>query len=250
MAVPVAHASPQLKVGNTWTITGTYSYSDAGYAGMAGNYSEIGHFTDVFKVDSIYLTSMAISEVRSTVWSSTGNGMFTNFSGGQTTTSNRRYIINSTTLDIISETISKNATGHPTSVLIDPTALVQGNTIMRTAWEPALANTTTIATNVPATVSGSVMLTLNGSPLKLWNVTYTANSAGEFTYYTGPTNTVSSPAGPETDSTLYESTYGIIAGWSTIGTFLADQCSGCNGGWTEHYVSNALLTSSNINFGT
>jgi hypothetical protein len=123
---------------------------------------------------------------------------------------------------------------------------------MRRWFRPALGNSTTIAVNVPATVSGSETLMLNGASLKLWNVTCTGNGEGQWDYqYTSLSSQVRYSVGPETDTLLYESTYGIIAGRSVVGTYTAfEHCTGCGGGWTENYVNTALLTSSNIDFGT
>ena len=191
-------------------------------------------------------------------WTCSSTGWFSCSGGsaGQTNTYNYGYIINSTTLRYISttgyETSKVNATGHHTYLLVDPSELVQGGTVSIRWYVPSEGNTTITEIDAPWMVSGSVTEALNGSSLKLWNVTYTGSHEGEFDYNTGQPNIYRYSVGPETYAYLYESTYGIVAGWSIVGTYTAfEHClTGCSGGWTENYVGNALLTSSNINFGS
>jgi hypothetical protein len=252
MVLPAVHATPQLKEGDTWTNTGTYSYSDVGWGPELGKYTEVGHVTDTYKVDNTTGTTITISETYEDAWTHSGTGWFGS-TGGQTNTWTYRYIIDSTTLNVISETDQiKNASGNPTYMVVDPSKLVQGGTVMRMWWAPYAGNSTMIATATPCTVSGNENTVLNSAHLTLSNVTCSGNTIGEFSYTYGGTNQqYRYSVGPLTETYFFETTYGIMAGWSITGTFTAfEHCSGCSGGWTEDYVNNMLLTSSNINFGT
>jgi len=241
------------------TVEGRRHVDDYGYSKTAdgwgpelGKYSEDGKYTYTFKVDKTFGTEIAISEVDVVTWTSTSTGWFGNAPGGETDKNNYRYIINSTSLKVISETWSKNDTGHFTWVLIDPSTLVKGATLIRTWWAPYNGNTTSIATDQPATVLGSITESLNGTDLTLWNVAVTGPATGIWYYYTGQPNIYRYSIGQETDALLYESTYGIWAGYSVVGTYTGYvHCDGCGGGgWTDTFANTGILTSSNINFGT
>jgi hypothetical protein len=241
----------QLKAGDTWTLSGTSTFTAVGWGPQLGKYSETDHFTMTFKVDSSDAAELAISEVRVTTWSSTATGAFGQGTDGATNTNNYRYIINATTLRIIAETWTKDDKGYPTWVLIDPSTLAQGATVTRTWWTPTSGNSTTTATNVQMTVSGSQTIVVNGSNLKIWNVTYTGITTGN--WYYSPTTMATNvwSVGPETDVSQYDSNYGILVGYSWSGTYTAtEHCMGnplCNGGgWTDTGAGNYRLTSSNL----
>jgi len=249
ITIPLAHASNQLKVGDTWTLSGTGTYTANGWGPEAGKYYETDRYTDTFKVDSFDGTRLAISEVFVDTWSYTATGWFINtYATSGTSTHNYRYIINATTLRIIAETWSKNDTGHSTYILIDPSSLVQGATLMRTWWTPYQGNSSTMATDVPWTVSGSQTIPFNGTNLQIWNTTHTGMALGNWYYYDKDTNTYPYSAGPETDVLQYDGNYGIFVGYSYSGTYTAvEHCSMCSGGWTDTAVYTEQLTSSNIN---
>jgi len=257
IVLPAAHAKMQLKAGDTWTLSGKSTYTASGWGAEAGKYYETDSFTNTFKVDSFDGTKLAISQVNIDSWSYTATGWFLSVSGASTSgtnTHNYRYIVNSTTLRIIAETWTKDDKGYPTWVLIDPSTLAQGAAVTRTWWTPTSGNSTTIATNVQMTVSGSQTIPFNGTNLQIWNVTYTGITTGNW-YYSPGVNTYAWSVGPETDVSQYDSNYGILVGFSWSGAYTAtEHCMGnpsCNGGgWTDTGAGSYRLTNSNLEGGS
>jgi len=248
--MPLAHAVGRpLKAGDTWTLSVSYNHYAAGWGSDLGNYNETGHYKDIFTVESNSQGILVLSEVKTATWTSVGFGFFGNGQNG-TNTFNYRYVINSTTLNVISETGGSNSSvGHPAWMLIDPSTLVQGATIVRTWWAPSFGSATSTSFSssysVQNVVSGNETISFKGESLNVWNLVYTGNGIGMSAIVAG-TGVVYS-TGKETDTTQFDHTYGILAGLRILGTYSG---SFGTGGWTDSKSYSGQISASNLNFGS
>lgn len=244
---PVANASGrQLKAGDTWTLSVTYNHSAVGWGSDLGNYNETGRYTDSFSVDSNSHGIVVISEVKTVTWTSLGFGFFGDGQNG-TNTYDYRYVVNASSLNVISETGTTNSsTGHPAWMLIDPATLVQGATLTRTLWAPNLGTTTLSSPyTVPNVVSGNETIAFDGANLNVWNLVYSGNGLGMSAVVAG-TGVVYS-TGKETDTTQFDHAYGILVGLTIAGTYSASFGSG---GWNDSKFYSGQITASNLSFST
>jgi hypothetical protein len=245
--IPLAHAAGKpLKPGDTWTLSVSYNHYAVGWGSDLGNYNETGHYADTFTVDSNSQGILILSETKTVTWTSIGFGFFGDGQNG-TNTFDYRYVINATTLNVISETGGSNSsTGHPAWMLIDPSTLVQGATVVRAWWAPSFDSTTFSSPyTVPNVVSGNETLPFKGESLNVWNLVYSGKGVGMSAIVAG-TGLVYS-TGKETDTTQFDHTYGIIVGLTIVGTYSG---SFGTGGWTDSKSYSGQITASNLSFGS
>lgn len=245
--MPLAHAGGRpLKPGDTWTLSVSYNHYAVGWGSDLGNYNETGHYADTFTVDSNRQGILILSETKTVTWTSVGFGFFGDGQNG-TNTFDYRFVINSTTLNVISETGGSNSsTGHPAWMLIDPSTLVQGATVVRAWWAPSFGSTTFSSPyTVPNVVSGNETLSFKGESLNVWNLVYSGKGVGMSAIVAG-TGLVYS-TGKETDTTQFDHTYGILVGLTIVGTYSG---SFGTGGWTDSKSYSGQISASNLSFGS
>ena len=251
--MPLAHAGGRpLKAGDTWTLFVSYNHFAVGWGSDLGNYNETGHYLDTFTVNSNSQGIVTLSEIKTVTWTSVGFGFFGEGQNG-TNTFDYRYVINATTLNVISETGSNSSTGHSAWMLIDPSTLVQGATVARTWWAPSFGSTTfsspytvpNVVSTVPDVVSGNETISFRGESLNVWNLVYTGNGIGMSAIVAG-TGVVYS-TGKETDTTQFDHTYGILVGLTIVGTYSGSYGTG---GWTDSKSYSGQITASNLSFGS
>ncbi len=243
-------ASPSLVPGTWWTLKGSYqqSYSGTGGQGQA-SYTETGNYTDSFLVRSIDSSTMSIRMQINGAYSCIAQGTFAGLScgppNGGTFAETVEWTIYTSTLLVASFTrngqAETQAVGHPVWLIQNPSKLTDGGKTPFSWCVPTSDVKGCSITDVQASVS-TQQVNLKGNMAKVWVVTYTGQTIGNYQNSEGAYST-----GPETDSWQYDPVYGIFLGGSRNQKFNGTQTGGA-GTWTEIYSENDQFVDSSLTF--
>lgn len=236
--------SGQLKVGDQWTVSGTYENALTGSGKYQGNYNETGPWSEVFSVASVS-DSLTISAIYQYTSSEVSSGYFSTYatSNGQHSYTSL-YVINQTSLAFISSSEYRpNRAGHPNWLLVNASALVTGGSVSLT-WlmpSPGGKGQVTVA-NVPWKVTSNQQVTVGSSNLQIWGITYSGNSQGSWSQTDSAGQQVYA-VGPKTEIIYYDSVYGLFVGTAVSGTYHLNTDGGT---WNETDMISGQISSSNI----
>ncbi|MFI5449111.1 MAG: hypothetical protein ACHQ03_05010 [Candidatus Bathyarchaeia archaeon] len=240
--------SGQLKVGDQWTVSGTYENALTGSGKYQGNYNETGPWSEVFSVASVS-DSLTISAIYQYTSSEVSSGYYSNYA----TTNGQHsytalYVINQTSLAFISSSeFGPNRAGHPNWLLVNASALVAGGTVPLTWFMPSTSGEGQVTVvNVPWKVTGNQQVTVGSSNLQIWGITYSGNSQGSWSETNSAGQQVYA-VGPETEIINYDSVDGLFVGTAVSGTY---HLSADEGAWNETDTISGQISSSNISFGS
>jgi hypothetical protein len=245
-------ASATLSAGTSWTLKGTYQWSLTGTGSHQGSYIETGDYNAKYFVASSDPSTISINVTNSGTWSCSGQGSVFDQSCGATksgTWSNTRtWTLYTSTLLVQSSVRGGSArpwwVGHPSWVLKDPSKLSDRGTTPLTWCVPTTdTNDCPDATDVQASVS-TQQLSLKGSMVKVWAVTYTGQEAGSYQNSAGVWE-----VGPETDTYQYDPVYGTVVGASWNYKYEGTEPGG-KSDWTESSTENLQFVDSSLTFTT
>ncbi len=248
---PVTYANRgQLKVGDQWTVSGTYENALTGSGKYQGNYNETGPWSEVFSVASVSDSTLTISAIYQYTSSEVSSGYFSSYatSNGQHSYT-ALYVINQTSLIFISSSeYGPNRAGHPNWLLVNTSALVAGGSVPLTWFMPSPGGKgqVTVA-DVPWKVMGSQQVTVGSANLQIWGITYSGNSEGPWSETSSGSGSSVYAVGPETEVIYYDSAYGLFVGTAVSGTY---HLNADGGTWNETDMINGQISSSNISFGS
>ncbi len=248
--LPVTYANRgQLKVGDQWTVSGTYENALTGSGKYQGTYNETGPWSEVFSVASVSGSALTISAIYQYTSSEVSSGYFSNYatSNGQHSFT-ALYVINQTSLIFISSSeYGPNRAGHPNWLLVNTSALVAGGSVPLTWFVPSPdgKGQVTVA-DVSWKVLGSQQVTVGSSNLQIWGITCSGNSEGSWSETNSAGQQVYA-VGPETEVIYYDSAYGVFVGTTVSGTY---RLNADGGTWNETDMINGQISSSNISFGS
>jgi hypothetical protein len=246
--LPVTYAnSGRLKVGDQWTVSGTYENALTGSGKYQGKYDETGPWSEVFSVATVGGSTLTISSVYQYTSSEVSSGYFSNYA----TTNGQHsytalYVINQTSLIFISSSeYGPNRAGHPNWLLVNASALVAGGSVPVTWFMPSPGGKgqVTVA-DVLWKVMGSQQVTVGSSNLQIWGITYSGNSQGSWSETNSAGQQVYA-VGPETEVINYDSVYGLFVGTTVSGTY---HLNADGGTWNETDMIHGQISSSNISF--
>jgi hypothetical protein len=246
--LPVTYANRgQLKVGDQWTVSGTYENALVGSGKYQGKYDETGPWSEVFSVASVSGSTLTISALYQYTSSEVSSGYFSNYatSNGQHSYT-ALYVINETSLIFISSSeYGPNRAGHPNWLLMNTSALVAGGSVPLTWFMPSLGGKgqVTVA-NVLWKVMGSQQVTVGSANLQISGITYSGNSQGSWSETNSAGQQVYA-VGPETEVIYYDGGYGLFVGTAVSGTY---HLNADGGTWNETDMINGQISSSNISF--
>jgi len=240
----------QLKVGDQWTVSGTYENALTGSGKYQGYYNETGPWSETFSVASVSDSMLTVSAAYQYTSSEVSSGYFTNYatSDGQHSY-NYLYIINQTTLMFISSSDDgPNRAGHPNWLLVNTSALVAGGTVPLTWFMPSPGGKGQVTvTDVPWKVTESHQVTVGSASLQVWGITYAGNTQGAWSEMSSGSGTPTYAVGPETNVIYYDNVYGLFVGTNVYGTF---HLNSDGGSWNETDMISGQISSSNIDFGS
>ncbi len=259
MFVPSVHGFvPQLKAGDSWTLSGNFSDLVVGHGAAGGVLNDSGQASSVFTVASNDGSKLIIAEVDTAQYSYTisgnigiGHNAYPMTPSG-TATANNRNIINDTDLTFIGSTRNPQFAGKTNFLVVDPSTLVTGNTITMVpggwifpfAGELCADGFPFTLANAVWNVNGNQSVAYGGGNLQAPSVTYTGIHGGCWW------SSDAGDSGRQTDTYLYDTTYGVIVGVVSTGTYLGSaQANGSTiGNYTETANVNLHLSSTNLNF--
>jgi len=246
-------ASPTLPAGTWWTLKGTYQYSLSGTGSHQGSYTETGNYTMRLLITSSDASTVSIHIQNDGTWSCSGEGsVFKDVSCGPRTSgtwsNTRDWTVYTSTLLVQSFVRGGQArpwwVGHPTWILTNPSKLTDGGTTPLTWCVPTTdTNDCPVATDVQASVS-TQQLSLKGSMVKVWVVTYTGQNAGHYQNSAGVFE-----VGPMTESYQYDPVYGTVVGASWNERYDGSEPEG-KGGWTKTNLESQQFMDSSLTFTT
>ena len=246
--LPVTYANRrQLKVGDQWTVSGSYENALVGSGKYQGKYDEMGPWSEVFSVTSLSGSTLTISAVYQYTSSQVSSGYFSNYAtrNGQHSYT-ALYVINDTSLIFISSSeYGPNRAGHPNWLLVNTSALVEGGSVPLTWFmsSPDGRGQVTVA-NVSWKVMGSQQVAVGNADLQIWGITYSGNSQGSWSETDSAGQQVYA-VGPETEVIYYDGGYGLFVGTTVSGTY---HLNADGGTWNETDMINGQISSSNISF--
>ena len=248
--LPVTHANGgQLKVGDQWTVSGTYENTLIGSGKYQGKYNETGPWSEEFSVASVSDSTLTISAVYQYTSSEVSSGYFSSYAtnNGQHSYT-ALYVINETSLIFISSSeYGPNRVGHPNWLLVNTSALVAGRSVPLTWFMPSPGGKgQTTVVDVSWKVMGSQQVTVGSMNLQIWGMTYSGNSEGSWSETNSAGQQVYA-VGPETEVIYYDSVYGLFVGTAVSGTY---HLNADGGTWNETDMINGQISSSNIAFGS
>ena len=236
----------RLKVGDWWSIKGAYHWTSTGSGTDSGTWTEDGQYTEKFTVTSLDSNTITISYHYSDSWSSTATGGYIEANGGSTnkdtSTETANYVIDLSSFNVLNATEKgKNWIGYPTMILVNPAGLQEGATVQRGWWMPSNDAKSDAVKLVTWSVGTPQTIPIKGQTVNAWSLSYTGQRLG---YWYGSNSKVY-PTGPQTDTRLYDSIYGIFVGISSSGEFRLEKQ---NGGWTETYSETSRIDDTNLAF--
>lgn len=171
-----------------------------------------------------------------------------------TATVNNRNIINDTDLAFIGSTRNSQFAGKTNFLVVDPSTLVTGNTVTMVpggwifpfAGELCADGFPFTLANAVWNVNGNQSVAYGGGNLQASSVTYTGIQSG--CWWSG----LAADSGRQMDTYLYDTTYGVIVGVVSTGTYTGSiQAQGVTiGNFTETANVNLHLSSTNLSFST
>jgi len=242
-------ASPTLPAGTWWTLKGTYQWSLSGTGSHQGSYTETGNYTTKFLITSSDPSTMSIHIQNDGALSCSGQGSVFDLSCGPRTSwtwsNTRDYTIY--TISLLVQSFTRNGqvrtgpVGHPIWVLTNPSKLTDGGTTPLLWFVPNSDATDDHPTDVQASVS-TQQLSLKGSMVKAWVITYTGQVLGSY-----QNSAKVYESGVETDSYQYDPVYGTVVGASYNYKFDGTEPGGV-GSWTESNSENVQFADSSLTF--
>ena len=236
--------SSSLAVGDSWTVTESINRTAIGTGAYAGDCTmqETGQFT--LTVTSLKGTIMILRSDYETSSDYTGHGAF--LSTKQLCTSSKSINTATLTVDVANLKVvsvdpsSSNVNGlvgHTLWFMVDPKQFSTGSVL--SSW----VSPSNQYTDVQWTVTGAQVLQVKGQSIDAYGVTYSGQSSGNWKDISS--NTWSN--GPAMQTRLYDATYGIYIGGSSVGKFTY---AASNGGWTETSSCRRQISDTNIKFST
>jgi hypothetical protein len=227
---PVAVAeSATLKSGDWWTVNGTVQRTATGSGSDSGEWTLNGTYVDKYTVLSRDDKTVMISFDETGSWSTTATKTWVSPNGGATNTgpwsSTITYTIDAAALKVkaVSNKDYNDVIGHPSWIILNAKGLSQGSSV-QLGWEvPSSDAKSSTYTDVPWNVDKQVV-NFKGMNLNVWSLTHAGDDFG----YWRSGNVHSK--GTLTETSLYDTSYGIYLGDSRIGNYAFARTGG---GWTE-----------------
>jgi len=238
----------QLKVGDQWTVSGTYENALTGSGKYQGKYNETGPWSEEFSVASVSNSTLTISAVYQYTSSEVSSGYFSSYAtrNGQHSYT-YLYVINETSLIFISSSDAPNRAGHPNWLLVNTSLLVAGGSVPLTWRTPSPGGKgQATVTDVPWKVMGNQQMTLGSVNLQVWGIGYSGNSEGSWSETSSGSGLPVYAVGPETEVIYYDSVYALFVGTSVSGTY---HLNADGGAWNETDMIKGQISSSNIILG-
>ena len=238
LPAPVAAVSPaaSLPIGSHWTLNVTSHYTASGYGIFAGEWTRDAKSTEQYTVQSRDANTITITYAFSGSYSNTATETWISPNGGNSThgtftPKQNDYTIDLTTLKVTAVTNSdnKNDVGTRIWFMINPQGLSSGSTLSY-YWK---------GSEVPWKVSEPTSVKIKGTNVNGVSITYSDEANG----WWNVGNTYSQ--GPETDTYVFDSAYGLLMGITQTGNYKFTKQSG---GWTETKAVTSEISDTNINF--
>jgi hypothetical protein len=238
LPTPVAAASPaaSLPIGSHWILNGTSHYTASGSGIFAGEWTRDAKSTEQYTVQSRDANTITITYAFSGSYSNTATETWVNRNGGKSnqgtfTPTQNDYTIDLATLKVTAVTNSNNKNDVGTRIwfMINPQGLSHGSTLSY-YWK---------GSEVPWKVSEPTPFKVKGTNVNGLSITYSDEANG----WWNVDKTYS--RGLETDTVIFDSTYGLLMGVTQTGNY---EFTKQGGGWTETKSLTSEISDTNINF--